>query len=126
MMIDDMLTPTGYPPPPPTHTAADMAHSAHSQHCGHTALPTQRVEDKTPADAPTPPNRSMLTPYGGPVQGQRRQSADIKGDVCSSTLNRFPDTWHSGRAHQKCGQTRRMSLHTATIRFFALPLKKIP
>jgi len=23
------------------------------------------------------------------VQGQRRQSADIKGDVCSSTLNRL-------------------------------------
>jgi len=35
------------------------------------------------------------------VQGKRRQSADIKGDVCSSTINRFPDTWHSCRAHSK-------------------------
>jgi len=36
---------------------------------------------------------------GGGGQGQRRQSADIKGDACSSTLNMSPDTWHSGRAH---------------------------
>jgi len=35
------------------------------------------------------------------VQGKRRQSADIKGNVCSSTLNRFPDTSHSDRAHSK-------------------------
>jgi len=27
---NDMLTPTGFPPPPHTHTAADVAHSAHS------------------------------------------------------------------------------------------------
>jgi len=39
------------------------------------------------------------------VQGKRRQSADIKSDVCSSTLNRFSDvcrlaplTLHSGVA----------------------------
>jgi len=30
-----------------------------------------------------------------------RTLADIEGDVCSSTLNRFLDTWHSGRAHSK-------------------------
>jgi len=32
-----MLTPPGYPPPP--NTIADTAHSAHSQHCGHTTQP---------------------------------------------------------------------------------------
>jgi len=47
----------------------------------------------------TPPLASFDT--GGGVQGKRRQSADIKGDVCSFTLTRFPDTWHSGRAHSK-------------------------
>jgi len=37
---DDMLTPTGYPPPPPTQQPArPIAHTAHSQHCRHTALP---------------------------------------------------------------------------------------
>ena len=47
---DDMLTPTGYPPP---NTAADTAHSVHGTQ---PALPphraTPRVEDSTPADAP--------------------------------------------------------------------------
>jgi len=40
---DDMLTPTGYPsppPPPPTQQPTRPAvHTAHSRHCGHTALP---------------------------------------------------------------------------------------
>ena len=37
-----------------------------------------------------------LSPEGrGAVQGQRRQSADITGDVCSPHST-FPDTWHSG------------------------------
>jgi len=35
---DDMLTPTGYPPPTQQPTRP-TAHTAHSQHCGHTALP---------------------------------------------------------------------------------------
>jgi len=34
------------------------------------------------------------------VSGRRHQSAD-KGQCLSSTLNRFTDTWHSGRAHSK-------------------------
>jgi len=62
---DDMLTPTGYPPPP--HTAADTDYSAHSTQPTlrpHRATP--RVEDKTPADAPAPLNRSILAPFGGP------------------------------------------------------------
>ena len=38
---DDMLTPTGHPPPtPPTQQPTrSTAHTAPSQHCGHTALP---------------------------------------------------------------------------------------
>jgi len=47
---DDMLTPTGYPPP---NTAAGTAHRTHSTQ---PALPphraTPRVEDNTPVDAP--------------------------------------------------------------------------
>ena len=35
---DDMLTPTGYPPPT-QQPARPTAHTAHSQHCRHTALP---------------------------------------------------------------------------------------
>jgi len=35
---DDMLTPTGYPPPTQRPTRP-IAHTAHSQPCGHTALP---------------------------------------------------------------------------------------
>jgi len=34
---DDILTPTEYPPP--QHSARPTAHTAHSQHCRHTALP---------------------------------------------------------------------------------------
>jgi len=62
---DDMRPPPGYPPPP--NTATDTAHSAHSTPPAprpHRATP--RVEDKTPADAPAPLNRSMLAPFGGP------------------------------------------------------------
>jgi len=41
------LPPQGNPP----HTAADMAHSAHSQHCGHTALPPgQKTNPRRRAD----------------------------------------------------------------------------
>jgi len=36
---DDMLTPTGYPPPPTQQPTWPTAHTALSQHCGHTALP---------------------------------------------------------------------------------------
>jgi len=49
VQAEDMLTPTGYVPPP-SNTAADMAHSAHSQHCGHTALSQGRRQ--TLANAP--------------------------------------------------------------------------
>jgi len=38
MMIYDMLTPTGYSPPI-QQPIWPTAHTAHSQHCGHTALP---------------------------------------------------------------------------------------
>ena len=37
---------------------------------------------------------ALWTAHKEPVQGQQRQSADINGDVCRSTLSRFPDTWH--------------------------------
>jgi len=33
---DDMLTPTGYPPPARQQPTRPTAHTAHSQHCGHT------------------------------------------------------------------------------------------
>jgi len=37
---DDMLTPIGSPPPPPTQQPTwPTAHTAHSKHCGYTALP---------------------------------------------------------------------------------------
>ena len=52
------------------------------------------------------------------MQGQRRQSADIKGDVCSSTLNRFPDTWHSGRAHSKLWFRRPVECGAADISLY--------
>jgi len=56
--------PQGTPSP---NTAADTAHSAHSTQPAlrpHRATP--RVEDKTPANAPAPLNRSMLALFGGP------------------------------------------------------------
>jgi len=59
LMNVDMLT-------PPTHTAADAAHSARSTQPAlrpHRTT-TQRVGDKTNADAPF--KRSKLTPLGGP------------------------------------------------------------
>jgi len=72
---EDMLTPTGYPPP--SNTAADTAHSAHStQPALRPHRATSRVEDKTPADSPAPLNRSMLAPFGGP---RPRISAKARG-----------------------------------------------
>jgi len=38
LLDDDMLTPTGYSPPT-QQPIWPTAHTAHSQHCGHTALP---------------------------------------------------------------------------------------
>jgi len=68
MMI--CLPSQGLPPPLPQQPTWPTAHTAHSQHCGHTALPpgqkTNPRRRQTPADAPTPLKRSMLTPFGGP------------------------------------------------------------
>ena len=52
-----LLTPTGYPLP--THTqqpASPTAHTAHNQHCGHTALPPgQKTNPRRRADLLFPP-----------------------------------------------------------------------
>jgi len=49
------------------------------------------------------------------VQGQRRQSAGIKGDVCSSTLNRPPEPQVSchlaQRSRSSVGTLRRSYIH---------------
>ena len=60
--------------------------------------PAGEASGCSPPVSLAPPSASLVQFRSGLVQGKRRQSADIKGDVCSSTLNRFPDTWHSGRA----------------------------
>jgi len=63
MMI--CLPPQGTFPPHSSRYGPQRAHTAHSQHCGHTALPPGQ-KTNPPADAPTPLKRSMLTPFGGP------------------------------------------------------------
>ena len=58
MMI--CLPPQGTPPPTQQPTRPTV-HTAHSLHCGHTALPQGRSQ--IPADAPTPLNLCMLAPF---------------------------------------------------------------
>jgi len=60
---DDMLTPTGYPPP--QHSSRHG--TQHTQHTASTAATPRYPQGRrqTPADAPTPLKRSMLTPFGG-------------------------------------------------------------
>jgi len=59
-----MLTPTGY-----SHTQQPIWPTAHTAHTASTAATPhypQPGRRQTPADAPTPLKRSMLTPFGGP------------------------------------------------------------
>jgi len=60
---DDMLTPTGYSPPA-QQPIWPTAHTAHSQHCSHTALPSGQKTNPRRRTAPL--KRSMLTSFGGP------------------------------------------------------------
>jgi len=60
----DMRTPTGYPPPSTQQPTWPTAYTAHIQHCGHTALPPPRAEDK----APQTPRR-----WGGLVVKHKRR-----------------------------------------------------
>ena len=60
---DDMLTPTGHPPPSPTQQPTWLtAHTAHRQHCSHTALPPGQ---KTPPGYRQPTWTATPIPKGG-------------------------------------------------------------
>jgi len=54
------------PPPPPQHSSRHGPQ--HTQRTTNTAATPRYPQGRrqTPADAPTPLNRSMLTPFGGP------------------------------------------------------------
>jgi len=60
-----MLTPTGYPLPP-QHSSRHSPQ--HTQHTASTAATPRYPQGRTqtPADAPTPLKRSMITSFGGP------------------------------------------------------------
>jgi len=101
---DYMLTPTGYPPapPPPQHSSRHSPqHTAHSQHCGHTALPPgQKTHTHTHTHTQTrrPHSNGLCSRHSegpDPRSAQRHVNVFVGGQVGKSKQryphpNRFP------------------------------------
>jgi len=83
---DDMLTPTGYPPPP-THTAADMAHSTHSTQ---PALRSHRTTPRTEAKPPQtrrPHTNGLCSPLSeGPDPGSAQRHVNAGSPVQTALI----------------------------------------
>jgi len=95
---------------PDTDTVMHSRHPARNVQCpgfsiSHTRRPPYGVPPHQARRASTPHPMWVVCKVSAADLAQ-----DIKGDVCSSTLNSFPDTWHSGRAHKKCGSGNLLSV----------------
>jgi len=84
---DDMLTPTGYPPP---HTAADMAHSTHStQPALRPHRTTPRAEDKPPQTR-RPHSNGLCSPLSeGPLCLE--SGRDVSHALCCCRVDEVGD-----------------------------------